>query len=80
MGMATVGSLQREVGDRLGRGESFSSVQSDVIEPSGLSEEQKAAVWLYGWSYLEQGRRRYEQRQSDVRRRARGDGAHPSGD
>jgi hypothetical protein len=78
--MTSVGSLQREVGDRLGRGESFSSVQTDLIEPSGLSEEQKAAVWLYGWSYLEQGRRRYEQRQSGIRRRARVDRPQPSGD
>ncbi len=78
--MATVGYLQREVGVRLGRGESFSAVEADVIEPSGLSEEGKAALWLYGWSYLERGRTAYEKRQSHVRRQARRGGIPRGGD
>jgi hypothetical protein len=51
--MATVMDVQREVGARLGRGDSLSNVEADVIEPSGLSEEGKAAAWLFGWAYLE---------------------------
>ncbi len=68
--MTTVETLQREVGSRLRRGDSFSTVEADVIEPSGLSEEGKAALWLYGWTYLEQGRTLYEARQSRIRRKA----------
>ena len=78
--MATVGHLQREVGVRLRRGDSFSAVEADVIEPSGLSEEAKAALWLYGWTYLEQGRTLYEKRQSQVRRGAARSGVPRGGD
>jgi hypothetical protein len=68
--MATVGFLQREIGIRLGRGDSFSAVEADVIEPSGLPEEGKAALWLYGWSFLETGRARYERRLAQIRSQA----------
>ena len=53
--MATVTDVQREVGARLGRGDSLSSVEADVIEPSGLSDEGKAAAWLFAWAYVERG-------------------------
>ena len=72
--MATVGDVQRDVSARLGRGDAFSAVEVDVIEPSGLSEEGKAAVWLYGWAYLERAGAPYEQRESRIRRQPRGRG------
>ena len=78
--MVTAEHLRNEVGVRLRRGDSFSTVEADVIEPSGLSDEGKAALWLYGWTCLEQGKRRYEEGQSRVRRRARRSGAPRSGD
>jgi hypothetical protein len=78
--MATVGYLQNEVGVRLRRGDSFSAVETDVIEPSGLSEEGKSALWLYGWAHLEKERTRYQERQSHIRRQARRRGAPSSGD
>jgi hypothetical protein len=28
-------------------------VESEVIEPCDLSPDQKAALWLYAWSFLE---------------------------
>lgn len=68
--MAKLSELQTEVGARLRRGDSFSSIEDEVIEPSGLSEEHKSALWLYGWSYVEAGRRRYEERQHLIRRQA----------
>jgi hypothetical protein len=68
--VAKLTQLQTEVGTRLRRGDSLSSVEDEVIEPSGLSEEHKSALWLYGWSYVEAGRRRYEQRQQQIRRQA----------
>ncbi len=78
--MATVGYLQREVDVRLGRGDPFSTVEADVIEPSGLSEEGKSALWLYGWAHLERGRTRYEERQTQIRRKARRGGQPRGGD
>jgi len=42
--------LRVEITSRLGRGDSLDSVERELIAPSRLSEEQKAALWLYGWS------------------------------
>jgi hypothetical protein len=69
--VAKLSEVQTEVGARLRRGDSFSSIEDEVIEPSGLSEEQKSALWLYGWSYIEAGRRRYDARQQLIRRQAK---------
>jgi hypothetical protein len=68
--MAELSELQTEVGTRLRRGDSFARVEDEVIEPSGLTEDQKSALWLYGWSYVEAGRERYEERQHVIRRQA----------
>ena len=51
-----------------------------MIEPSGLSEEAKAALWLYGWTCLEQGRTEYQERQDRIRRRAGRSGELSGGD
>ena len=67
--MAALGQLQREVDVRLGSGEPLSHIEDDLINPSDLSEERKAMLWLYGWACLENGRRRHQQRQDDVRDR-----------
>jgi hypothetical protein len=34
------------------RGDTFASVEAEVIDPSGLSDDEKAALWLYGWSFV----------------------------
>jgi hypothetical protein len=68
--MAELSELRTEVGTRLRRGDSFARVEDEVIEPSGLTDDQKSALWLYGWSYVEAGRQRYEQRQNLIRRQA----------
>ena len=50
--MATLVELRCEIDARMHRGASFSSIEDDVIDPSGLSEDQKSALWLYGWSFV----------------------------
>ena len=69
--MRRVPQLQSEVRSRLHRGEPLSQVEDDVIEPSGLSDDGKSALWLYAWAYLERGRTRYEEHQNQLRRGAR---------
>lgn len=58
--MATLVELCFEIDARMHRGESFSSIEDDVIDPSGLSEENKSALWLFGWSFVDLGAQRRE--------------------
>ena len=51
--MATLVELRCEIDARMHRGASFSSIEDDVIDTSGLPEEQKSALWLYGWSFVD---------------------------
>jgi hypothetical protein len=60
--MATLDELQCEVGVRMRRGESFAVLEDEVIEPSGLSEAEKSALWLYGWSFVDWRAQRREAR------------------
>ncbi len=50
--------LRAELAARLGRGDSLDSVERELIAHSPLSEEQKSALWLYGWSLPKLQRRR----------------------
>ncbi|MFL5819827.1 MAG: hypothetical protein ACJ76S_04000 [Solirubrobacteraceae bacterium] len=43
-------SLRDIVRARATSGEPLTAIEQDVIEPSGLDEEHKAALWLYGWA------------------------------
>ena len=58
--MSTLRQLQREVAFRMRRGDTFASVETLLIDPSGLSEAEKAALWLYGWSFVNRRRQRRE--------------------
>jgi hypothetical protein len=58
--MTTLMELQRAIEVGMRRGESFSSVEDRVIEPSQLSEEAKSALWLYGWSFVDRRAQRRE--------------------
>jgi hypothetical protein len=60
--MATLDELQGEVDVRMRRGDSFSLLEDEVIEPSGLSEAEKSALWLYGWSFVDWRAQRREAR------------------
>lgn len=51
--MTTLSTLRHEIDAGMRRGESFSTVEDDVIEPSLLSDEEKSALWLYAWSFVD---------------------------
>ena len=58
--MTTLSEFQRAIEARMRRGESFSSVEDELIEPSRLSDEAKSALWLYGWSFVDSHAQRRE--------------------
>jgi len=58
--MSTLKQLQGDVARRMRRGDAFATVEEQVIDPSPLSEEEKAALWLYGWSFVSHLRQRSE--------------------
>jgi len=62
--------LREAVGARASQGESLDAIEQDLIEPSGLSDEHKSALWLYGWACRQDGVLRYQRRQQQVRRNA----------
>lgn len=45
-------SLQERVATLMQGGASLDRVETEVIAPSDLDSEQKAALWLYAWSFL----------------------------
>jgi len=51
--MTTLSALRQEIDAGMRRGESFSRVEEDLIEPSRLSDEEKSALWLYAWSFVD---------------------------
>jgi hypothetical protein len=53
-------SLQVRVAKMMGGGASWERVEREVIDPSPLDPDQKAALWLYGWSFLGQQEQRSE--------------------
>jgi hypothetical protein len=52
--------LQAEITARMRQGESFAVIEAEIVDPSGLPEPEKAALWLYGWSYVDWRRQRRE--------------------
>jgi hypothetical protein len=60
--MTTLTQIQREIDVRVSRGDSFAAIEDDTIEPSDLSEEQKSALWLYAWSFVDPRAQRREAR------------------
>jgi hypothetical protein len=51
MTTSTVESVRLDVERRMLRGERFTDVE-DVINASDLSNDEKSALWLLGWSYV----------------------------
>lgn len=49
---STVG-LQERIAAMLRRGAPLEQVEREVIDPCELSSDQKAAMWLYAWSFIE---------------------------
>ena len=58
--MSTLHDLQVQIAARMRRGESFEAVENDLIDPAALSDAEKSALWLYGWSYVHWRRQRRE--------------------
>jgi hypothetical protein len=58
--MSTLKEYQKDIAFRMRRGDTFASVEEQVIDPSPLSESEKAALWLYGWSFVNWRRQRRE--------------------
>jgi hypothetical protein len=50
-------NLQGEIANRLRRGEPLTRVEDEVIAPSSVTDDAKAALWLYGWCLLERAKR-----------------------
>jgi hypothetical protein len=48
----TLGRARADVRRRMSCGGSVDDVDAEVIEPSGLNADEKAALWLYAWSYV----------------------------
>jgi CheY-like chemotaxis protein len=49
----TVVGLQERVAAMMRCGASLDRVENEVIDPCELSSDQKAALWLYAWSFME---------------------------
>ena len=60
--MTTLVEFQRAIAARMRRGESFSTIEDELIEPSRLSNDAKSALWLYGWSFVDRREQRREAR------------------
>jgi hypothetical protein len=58
--VSTLKEYQAEIAVRMRRGDTFASVEEQVIDPSDLSEREKAALWLFGWSFVHWRRQRRE--------------------
>ena len=47
-----LGRARTDVRRRMSRGGSVDDVDAEIIEPSAFSADEKAALWLYAWSYV----------------------------
>ena len=56
--MASVSGLQERIAAMMRCGVPLEDVESQVIDPCTLSADQKAALWLYAWSFMERGEQR----------------------
>jgi hypothetical protein len=60
--MAT-GTLQSRIEQMMERGAKFDEVEADVINGAPCDSDEKAALWLYAWSFMPHGQQRYEANQ-----------------
>lgn len=58
--MDSVVRLQERVAAMMRCGARLDQVESEVIDPCELSSDQKAALWLYAWSFIEAGEQRVQ--------------------
>jgi hypothetical protein len=58
--VSTLKQVQAEITTRMRRGDAFAAIEEEVINASALSEAEKSALWLYGWSFVHWQRQRRE--------------------
>ena len=51
--MISVVGLQERIAAMMRCGTTLDQVENQVIDPCELSKDQKAALWLYAWSFME---------------------------
>ena len=51
--VVSVVRLQERIAVMVRCGAPLDEVESEVIDPCELSSDQKAALWLYAWSFME---------------------------
>jgi hypothetical protein len=51
--MTTLIELRGAVEVAMRRGESFSTIEDEIIDPSRMSDDAKSALWLYAWSFVD---------------------------
>jgi hypothetical protein len=56
--MPNVLGLQERIARMMRRGAPLEQVEDQVIDPCELSSDEKAALWLYAWSFMERGEQR----------------------
>jgi hypothetical protein len=44
--------LQGKIRARIDRGGSLEEIEATIIDSSALDEDQRAALWLYAWSWV----------------------------
>ena len=66
---ASLRGARADVRRRMSRGGSVDDVEAEIIEPSSFSAEEKAALWLYAWSYVP---RRAQRRSAELHLRLAG--------
>jgi hypothetical protein len=56
----TTGMQQSRIAEMMERGATFAEVEEDVIDEAPCDSDEKAALWLYAWSFMPRGQQRYE--------------------
>jgi hypothetical protein len=59
---AALASHRDAVAERMGRGEPFGAVEDAIDAAAELSEDQKAALWLFAFSLRDQGQQQFDAR------------------
>jgi hypothetical protein len=59
----TTGTRQSRIAQMMERGATFDEVEADVIHDAPCDSDEKAALWLYAWSFMPRGRQRYRAKQ-----------------
>jgi hypothetical protein len=54
---------QSRIAEMMERGATFGAVEEDVINHAPYDAEEKAALWLFAWSFMPLANQRYEANQ-----------------